>query len=141
MKCSICGGRLLWDPISETRFDSGGMVTVERFGKTVEICAAELFWKHPTPHEESLAKIDEFLRTHQFTAADIKDARTWGLRHLRLTAASNRVHGLSNVLKLDSDLDIYPDKVSDALKRLPVNLGYVVGDGPTTIHDPHGVSV
>lgn len=37
-----------------------------------------------------------------------------------------------------------PDKspeVIAAMERLPANLGYVVGDGPTPMHDPHGVSV
>lgn len=59
-----------------------------------------MFWKSPTPHEESLAKIDEFLRTHQCTPKqlyDIRvyyggDKRVWGLRHLRLTAAARQIH-------------------------------------------------
>lgn len=71
-----------------------GAVTAGRF----TICAVELLWKHPTPREESLAKIDEFLRTHQFTDAELLDIqrcygdkRVWALRHLRLTAAANRL--------------------------------------------------
>lgn len=56
-------------------------------------------WDHPTPHEQSLERIDEFLGTHAFTFEELNairgfyddNKRAWALRWLRLQAAMDRI--------------------------------------------------
>lgn len=53
----------------------------------------------PTPHEEALAQVDDFIVSHEFTPAerfDIAryyggDVRGWAVRYLRLTNAADRI--------------------------------------------------
>lgn len=66
-------------------------------------------WKSPTPHEESLARIDDYVVNHKLSPVEAGnclryfdgDKRAYGLRHLRFTAAVNRIRALSNKLPLD----------------------------------------
>jgi hypothetical protein len=57
-----------------------------------------VLWKHPTPHEQSLAQVDGFLavpRNHfEMTCKAARlgfTARYWALRHLRIWAAIHRI--------------------------------------------------
>lgn len=55
-------------------------------------------WKHPTPHETSLARVDEFLAVHRNRWDMAQEVARFGgsikrraLRHLRFIAAIERV--------------------------------------------------
>lgn len=66
-------------------------------------------WKSPTPHEEALAKIDDYMANHVATAAERHgswvmfggDKRRYGIRHLRLTAAVNRLRVMTGQPAID----------------------------------------
>lgn len=63
--------------------------------------AGNPMWRSPTPHETSLAKLDEFLAVHRNRWNMATEVARFGgsinsraLRHLRLTAAIERVRAM-----------------------------------------------